>query len=132
MATSSKSWSSQNCVIGSDTYPTLHTFSDTEEYTDDINLESGGHEGAQVEVHADFQTSPVDDLQVNVYPSLDGSNYDDLPVFSFLIKNDVDQPQRTFIIKDLAHFRVGVVQTGSSDSTNEVGVWCKKWRWTSA
>jgi len=72
--------------------------------------------GAHVTVEADFPGSPVDDLTVQLQGSLDGSNYDDVPVSEFDIDNATDPSQISLIVEKLAHFRIRCFRTGSTDT----------------
>lgn len=96
-----------------------------------VDLETGGYEGTHVTVEGDFPGSPSDDLEVYVQASLDGSNYDDTALYSFVIDKDTDPNQASLIIKDVAHFRLFVKRSGSTD-TITVTVKQQSWRWQSA
>ena len=117
MATISKNWSSQSQIIGTgDGYITLS--GTTESFSSDVNLETNGYEGAQLIVEIDYDSSPTDQVTIRLYGSLDGSNYDDTPIWEMQGDKSVDPQQLSFIIKDLAHFKIGVQQTGSTNSHN--------------
>jgi hypothetical protein len=130
MATISKSWASQSQIIGTgDGYTTLS--GTTESFSSDVDLETNGYEGAHLIVEIDYDTSPTDEVKIRLYGSLDGSNYDDTPVWEIQGDNSVDPQQLSFVVKDLAHFRIGVRQTGSTDSHN-VRAYLQCWRYTSS
>ncbi|KPK71865.1 MAG: hypothetical protein AMJ84_05470 [Acidithiobacillales bacterium SM23_46] len=130
MGVISKSWGSQSQIIGSgDGYVTLS--GTTESYSSDVDLETNGYEGAHVTVEMDYDSSPTDEVNIKLYGSLDGSNYDDTPIWQMQGNHDVDPQQLSFVVKDLAHFRIGVVQTGSTDS-HDVRAYCQPWRYNSA
>ena len=127
MATAQKTWSSQTQIIGTaDGYITLS--GTTESYSSDVNLESSGYEGAHVIVEINYDASPTDEVTINFYGSLDGTNFDDTPFLSMSGDNGTDPQQLSFIIKDFAHFRIGVVQDGSTDS-HDVRAYYQAWRW---
>lgn len=129
MATISKSWGSQTQIEGTgDGWTTLS--GTTEEYSADVDLETNGYEGAHVTVEIDYDTSPTDEVKIKLYGSLDGSNYDDTPVWEMQRDKSVDPQQLSFIVKDLAHFRLGFQQIGSTDSHN-VRAYFQPWRYTS-
>ena len=129
MATISKNWASQSQIIGSgDGYVTLS--GTTESYSSDVDLETNGYEGAHVIVEMNYDSTPTDEVKIKVYGSLDGSNYDDTPIHEFQGDHDVDPQQVSFIIKDLAHFRLGVQQTGSTDS-HDVRAYVQCWNYDS-
>jgi len=130
MATISKSWGSDTYIEATDsTYTTLS--GTTEEYSSDVDLETDGYEGAVVTAEVDFDATPTDDVIVSVYASLDGSNYDTEPLFSFTIDNGTDPAQVSFVVTDVPHFRLGIKQTGSTDS-HDVRAHYQPWRWQSA
>jgi hypothetical protein len=97
------------------------------DYTSDIDLETSGHRGAHVLVEAklNFGTSrslgapaTPGSLQVDVFASLDGSVYDSIPLQSLTIAGRADGDFRTvsFLVKDVAHFRIGVKTIGTEDT----------------
>lgn len=117
MATISKNWASQSQIIGTgEGYVTLS--GTTESYSSDVDLETNGYEGAHVIVEIDYDSSPTNEVKIKLYGSLDGSNYDDTPIYQMQGDKSVDPQQLSFIVKDLAHFKIGVQQTGSTDSHN--------------
>lgn len=129
MAVISKNWNSQSQMIGTgDGYITLS--GTTESYSSDVDLETNGYEGAHVTIEMDYDASPTDEIKVKLYGSLDGSNYDDTPIWEIQGDHDVDPQQLSFIIKDLAHFRIGVQQSGSTDSHN-VRAYVQCWNYIS-
>ena len=117
MATIKKNWAAQTQIEGTgDGYTTLS--GTTEEYSADVDLETNGYEGAHVIVEIDYDASPTDEVKIKLYGSLDGTNYDDTPIWEMQGDKSVDPQQLSFVIKDLAHFRLGFQQTGSTDSHN--------------
>jgi hypothetical protein len=130
MATIKKNWASQSQIEGvSDAYTTLS--GTTEEYSSDVDLETNGYEGAHVIVEIDYDSSPTDEVKIKLYGSLDGSNYDDTPIWEMQADKSVDPQQLSFIVKDLAHFRLGFQQTGSTDSHN-VRAYVQCWNYQSS
>ena len=129
MATINKNWDSQSQIIGTgDGYVTLS--GTTESYSTDVDMETNGHEGAHVIVEIDYDSSPTNEVKIKLYGSLDGSNYDDTPILEMQGDKSVDPQQLSFIVKDLAHFRIGVQQTGSTDSHN-VRAYVQRWNYQS-
>lgn len=117
MTTINKNWGSQAQTIGTgDGYITLS--GTTESYSTDVDMETNGYEGAHVTVEIDYNSSPTDEVKIKLYGSLDGSNYDDTPILEMQGDKSIDPQQLSFIVKDLAHFRIGIQQTGSTDSHN--------------
>jgi len=130
MATIKKIWASQSQFEGvSDAYTTLS--GTTEEYSSDVDLETNGYEGAHVTVEIDYDATPTDEVKIKLYGSLDGSNYDDTPIWEMQADKSVDPQQLSFIVKDLAHFRLGFQQTGSTDS-HDVRAYVQCWNYQSS
>ena len=129
MATISRSWASQNQIMGTgDGYVTLS--GTTESYSSDVDLETDGYTGAHLVVEIDYDSSPTDEVKMKLYGSLDGSNYDDTPIWEMQGDKSVDPQQLSFIVKDLAHFRISAQQTGSTDSHN-VRAYVQCWKYQS-
>ncbi len=129
MITISKKFASVVQIIGSnDGWVTLSGI--TESFSSNVDLSANGYEGAHLIVETDYDTSPTDNVTISIYGSLDGVNYDDTPLWSVQGDKAVDPQQLSFIVRDLAHFRVGVKQTGSTDSHN-VRAYIKSWNWQS-
>lgn len=130
MATIKKNWASQSQIEGTgDGYTILS--GTTEEYSADVDLETNGYEGAHVTVEIDYDATPTDEVKIKLYGSLDGSNYDDTPIWEMQADKGVDPQQLSFIIKDLAHFRLGFQQTGSTNSHN-VRAYVQPWNYITA
>lgn len=130
MAIISKSWSEQEQVAGvSNGYITL--LGVTEQYSSDIDLESGGYDGAQVVVEVNFDTTPTDYVDVALYGSLDGTNFDDTSLWGQRIDKLTSPNQISFVVRDLAHARVGVKQTGNVNS-HDVRIYVQKWKYVVA
>jgi len=97
------------------------------DYTGDVDLETTGYEGAQVlvETKLNFNTSrgvgssrAPGGVIVDVFASLDGLTYDTIPFMSRAVegRGDSDWRRFTMIVKDVAHFRIGLKTTGTEDS----------------
>lgn len=129
MATISKNWAAVSQVIGSgDGYVTLS--GTTESFSSDVDLVTNGYEGVHLIVETNYDASPTDEVEISLYGSLDGTNYDDTPVWSMQGDHDVDPQQLSLVVKDLAHFRIGVKQTGSTNS-HDVRAYVKAWNYQS-
>jgi hypothetical protein len=130
MATIRKNWASAVQIIGSgDGYITLS--GTTQSFSSDVDLESNGYEGAHLVVEINYDASPTDEVEISLYGSLDGSNYDDTPLWTIQGDSGTDPQQLSFIVKDLAHFRIGVKQTGSTDS-HDVRAYVQCWNYQSS
>ena len=129
MATINKNWASQSQIIGtSDSYITLS--GTTESYSSDVDMETNGYEGAHVTIEIDYDATPTDEVAIKLYGSLDGSNYDDTPIWKMQGDKSVDPQQLSFVVRDLAHFRIGAQQTGSANSNN-VRAYVQCWNYQS-
>lgn len=124
MAVISKSWGSEATIMNAVAVT-------TGSYSNDADLETNGYEGAYVTVDADFPASPSDDLEVYVQGSLDGTNYDDTALYSFVIDKGTDPNQVSFIVRDVTHFRLYCKRSGSTDTITVTAKY-KPWRWQSA
>jgi len=129
MATIKKNWAAQSQIEGTgDGYTTLA--GTTEEYSADVDLETNGYEGAHVIVEINYDASPTDEVKIKLYGSLDGTNYDDSPIWEIQGSKSIDPQQLSFIVKDLAHFRLGFQQTGSTNS-HDVRAYVQCWNYQS-
>lgn len=130
MATIIKNWISQTQIMGTgDGWVTLS--GTTESYSSDVDLVTEGCEGAHLIVEIDYDSSPADEVKIKLYGSLDGSDYDDTPIWEMQGDKSIDPQQLSFIVKDLAHFRIGIQQTGSTDSHN-VRAYIRCWNYSVA
>jgi len=85
------------------------------DYTSDVDLETNGYQGIHVTV--EFKASGrKDKLHVDVFASLDGSAYDTIPFQSYVLDNDSKDEQFSFIVKDVAHFRIGLKTSDTNDT----------------
>jgi len=129
MATTTRNWAAQSQIIGTGNgYITLS--GTTESYSSDVDLETNGYEGAHVVVEINYDGTPTDEVKIKLYGSLDGSNYDDTPIWEMQGDKSVHPQQLSFVVKDLAHFRIGVQQTGSTDS-DDVRAYVQCWNYQS-
>lgn len=130
MAIISKNWSDPEQIAGvSNGYITLSGV--TEQYSSDIDLETGGYDGAHVIVEVNFDSTPTDYVDVALYGSLDGINYDDTSLWGQRIDKLTSPNQISFVVRDLAHARVGVKQTGNVNS-HDVRIYVQKWKYVVA
>lgn len=115
MADIGNKWGTQAQIIGSgDGYATLS--GTTETLSSDVDLETGNLIGALVAVEVNFDSTPTDYVDVRVYWSLDGTNYSDSADQTMRIDKATDPHQRGIKVWNVPHFKVGMVQTGSTDS----------------
>jgi hypothetical protein len=123
MATISKVWGSETTIMNAVAVT-------TGSYSDAVDLETNGYEGAHVIVDADFPASPTDNLEVYMQASLDGTNWDDTALFSFVVDKGTDPNQVSFIVKDVARFRLYCKRSGSTDTITVTAKY-QAWRWQS-
>ncbi|MCP3940281.1 MAG: hypothetical protein GY710_02205 [Desulfobacteraceae bacterium] len=127
MATAKKVWAGESQIIG--TGDAYSTFSGTTEIlSSDIDLETNGYEGAQVTVEVNFDATPTDDVDVGYYPGRDATDYDDTKQGTFRLAKETDPNQKTFIITDFKHAKIGAEQTGATDS-HDIRAYLDMWRW---
>lgn len=128
MANISRSFGASTQIIGSGgSYATL---SDTETMSSDVDMASSGYEGAQIFVEIDHVSTPTDYVEMNIYPSHDGSTYDDEPVYSLRFDKAIDVNSKNVIVRDFLHFKVGLVVTGGTDA-HQGKAYVRPWRWQS-
>ena len=131
MATISKSWSDTAVVYQTDAYSGADADVTTIVYTDNIDLATNGYEGAQVQIKFDGNNA-TDDLVVTVLASLSSSHdTDEVYVNYFSLDHGGNETIYTFIVKDLAHFYLGLARAGTSTSF-DIEVSYRAWRWTVA
>jgi hypothetical protein len=132
MATMSKSWATADDLYKTDAYGGTDADVDgAERFSSDADLETNGYEGSHLHLRYDC-SGTTDDLEVAVYASLDGTNYDDIPLFEFTTDNNSGaETELSFVVKDVAHFRVGMKCSGSTD-TYDAKLTHQAWRYQSA
>ena len=112
------------------------------DYTGDVDLETAGQEGAQllIETKLNFAASRTagapaapSDLIVDVFASLDATTYDTVPFMRRLLKarSDGDWQRFTLIVKDVAHFRIGLRVAGGAD-TYDYQITHQRWNLSNA
>lgn len=128
MATISKSWAAPATIMSANALVDA-----TEEYSSDVDLETNGYEAAHVTVDVTFGATVEYGVTVSIYGSLDGTNYDDYAIFSQAIALSAGvAKQISLVVKDLAHFRVGVKQGGTVTNDATVTIIQQSWRYQSA
>jgi hypothetical protein len=121
MATIKKNWQAEQTIINA-------VGVTTGSWSDNVDLETDGCEGAHITVDADFPTSPTNNLVVEVRASLDGTNYDDTALYKFEIDKGIDPNQVSLIIKDIAYFKLYCYRVGGTQ-TITVTAKCQKWNY---
>lgn len=107
------------------------TLGDTaESFSSDIDLETDGYIGSHVVVDVTFSASGSQNVVASVYGSLDGTNYDDVPVFSQEIAVAAGASRQiSLVIPDLAHYRIGVKHAASDTNHATVTITEQSWRY---
>jgi len=100
------------------------------DYTGDVDLETAGQEGVQLQI-AYRGSDRKDDLIVDVFGSLDASVYDTNPIAHLVLKNDGTPRAVSLVVKDLAHFRLGL-KSSDTNTTFEYGIKHQRWLLTNA
>lgn len=85
-------------------------------------------EGCHCFVEADFPGGPTDDLVIDVLATNDGTNYDNIPIFSFTVDNGTDPSNVSFIVTSVYGFKVNFASSGGTDNIN-VFFRYRRWRW---
>jgi len=83
------------------------------DYTSDVDLETNGYEGSHVTIEW-MGSNTKDDLVVDVFASLDATTYDTEPFASYVFPNRIARQQASIVVKDVAHFRLGVKSSGTN------------------
>ncbi len=100
-----------------------------ESFSSDVNLETDGYIGSHVAVDVTFSASGSQNVVVSVYGSLDGTNYDDVPVFSQEIAVSAGASRQiSLVIHDLLHFRIGAKHKASESNAARVTATEQAWR----
>ena len=127
MATISKNWASASTIMNANTL-----VNNIEEYTSDVNLETNGYEAAHVTVDITFGATVEYGVNVMIYGSLDGTNYDDIALYTQHVEETSSTiKQISLIVKDVAHFRIGVAQTGTVTNDATVTIIEQSWNYES-
>lgn len=131
MATISKDWSDATTVYQTNAYSGSDADVTTIVYTDNIDLETSGYEGAQIRVTYDGDNA-TDNFIVTVYAALTSSHdTDEGSTHYFSFPGSSSEKIYTIVIKDFAHFYLGLARSGTS-TTFDVDVTYKAWRWQSS
>lgn len=101
------------------------------DYTSNIDLETDGYVGAVITLEYD-SSGTTDNIVAAIFNSLDGSAYDDVPVWSQEFDaTDGTDTQVSFIVYDLSNFRIGLKTTGTTNTFDYRIKW-DAWRFSSA
>lgn len=96
----------------------------------DIDLETDGYVGSHVTVDATFHASGTKNVVVSIYGSLDGTNYDDVAMFSQEIAVSAGNARQiSLVMQDVLHFKVGVKHAASDSNHATVTIKEQAWRY---
>lgn len=108
-------WNDDSWTTGSPTTAAETLSGTTESLTGSID--ASAYWGLQITVDIDYDATPTDSVTINVYGSVDGTNWDDTPMDYVAGDNGTDPEQLTFMIWNPPKYvRIGFVQSGSTDS----------------
>jgi hypothetical protein len=102
----------------------------TQLYTNDIDLETDGHEGVQILING-YPNGATDELYLYIYASLDGTNFDTVPMYSQAMPNNGASTEvlLTILLAPAPlHLRIGMIRSGSTDSW-AVEIIHQRWRY---
>jgi len=86
------------------------------DYTSDIDLETNGYYGMWLTLEHD-SSGTTDDIIISYFASYDGTNFDDVELWSVTVDSDGSDDQITFLMCPAPpHGRVGVKTTGTTDT----------------
>jgi len=126
MAIISRSFGSESTIVNAD------SFTNTEEYSSDVDLETSGYVGSHIDIAVTFHASGAQDVDISIYGSIDGTNYDTIALSAVRIPVTAGATKRcTFIIRDVLHFKVGYKTVAAESNQPTITVKSQPWRWTS-
>lgn len=124
MATFSRSWE----TVQTETLNNVTTGSRA------TNIALDVYEGIHVQVQANSQAaSPVDDLDIEVYASIDDGTTDDtVPIMTMRLDlPDTNNHMVSFLVTGYRSIEINYLRSGSTD-TIDVTQRSRRWRWTDA
>jgi hypothetical protein len=108
-------WNDDSWTSGSPTTAVETLSGTTESLTGSIDCET--YYAVQITVDINYDADPTDSVTINIYGSVDGTNFDDTPIDYVMGDNTTDPEQLTIMVwNPPAYMRVGFVQSGSTDS----------------
>ena len=113
-------YGSESVLYSTDAYGgTDADIGSSEAFTNNVDLETNGYQGAILVVKGTFVASPTDDLEIRVYGSLDG-NYsgNENPVLAYTLEkvDGGENVMQTVPIFTVPHFRIGLKSSGTTDT----------------
>jgi fructose-specific phosphotransferase system component IIB len=100
-----------------------------ESFSSNVDLETDGYMGSHVTVSVTFHGSGAQNVVVAAYGSLDGTNFDTIPMFSQEVAVTAGVTKMiSLVIQDLANFRIGAKHKASEANVATVTVKEQAWR----
>ena len=108
-------WNDDTWTTGTPTTAAETLSGTTESLTGSID--AGAFWSVQITVDINYDATPTDDITINLYGSVDGTNWDDTPMDFVAGDKSTDPEQLTIMVwNPPKYLRVGFVQSGSTDS----------------
>lgn len=108
-------WNDDSWTTGTPTTATKTLSGITESKTG--SFDCGTYWAVQLTVDINYDATPTDDVTINLYGSVDGTNFDDTPMDFDVGDKSTDPQQLTIMITNPpAYMKYGFVQSGSTDS----------------
>jgi len=102
-----------------------------ESVSTNVDLETDGYMGSHVTVSVVFHASGAQNVVIALYGSLDGTNFDTIPLFSQQVAVTAGETKQiSLIVQDVLHFRVGARHAASETNVATVTVKEQSWRFT--
>ena len=123
MTTVSKNWAAAVVLVETPAYggsAAVLAADQQYDFSGDVDLETDGQMGAQVLIESKRTVTAAIDPQhptglvVDVFASLDGTVYDTIPFASHRLSSKNDIEQFSFVVMEVAHFRLGLKTTGTN------------------
>ena len=113
-------YGSESVLYSTDAYGgTDADIGSSEVFTNDVDLETNGYQGAILLIKGTFVASPTDDLEIKVYGSLDGDySGNENPVLAYTLEkvDGGENVMQTVPIFTVPHFRIGLKSSGTTDT----------------
>jgi len=124
-----KDWSTYTNIFGTSTAHAAIT-STVANYSNDIDLSTGGWEGAHVVANV-IMSGTRANVTLELLGALTTAEYDTIPLFSQELSVSETTAQVSFIIRDVAHTRLNL-EAGATGDSHTAWVYYKPWRWRSS
>jgi fructose-specific phosphotransferase system component IIB len=100
-----------------------------ESVSTNVDLETDGYMGSHVTVSVVFHASGAQNVVIALYGSLDGTNFDTIPLFSQQVGVTAGATKQiSLIVQDVLHYRIGAKHAASETNVATVTVKEQSWR----